>query len=423
MHAAPGGGFDIEFTGALTGRNIETMSVATNFDSGGAQVSTAGQGQLKDPTEDAFVVTVQPEIDKSIISTSEPSTTVDNTTTTATIGEIVRYQIRVRLPGGTTEDIEIVDRLPNGLTFIDDGTATLSFQADDVSNLSGDLSVGALPDSAVSRTGNASNDDRFATGTDVRFRLQDLHNAEVDDSNAEYALIQFNVLVDNSTRNNGTSRNHSGNIRRANATELTFENMREENGSTSPLTVSSQPPIRIVEPRVSISKSVSPGGDNDFNDSVVADGGDLLDYRVDLSAANGRFNSTAHHVQLIDDNLGDQTLDTASVVVKRGSTVLVAGVDYVDNSTSDKLDIVLTKMEKNDAVRVEYSTTVDSTATPNKDVESTAVVRWDSVPNPGGTAVSTTADPTGNPTGTSLGGLDGVDTSDSLMPTSGRGIR
>ncbi|MEL7265525.1 MAG: isopeptide-forming domain-containing fimbrial protein, partial [Planctomycetota bacterium] len=418
VHAAPGGGFDIEFTGALTGRNIETMSVATNFDSGGAQVSTAGQGQLKDPTDDAFVVTVQPEIDKSIISTSEPSTTVDNTTTTATIGEIVRYQIRVRLPGGTTEDIEIVDRLPNGLTFIDDGTATLSFQADDVSNLSGDLSVGALPDSAVSRTGNASNDDRFATGTDVRFRLQDLHNAEVDDSNAEYALIQFNVLVDNSTRNNGTSRNHSGNIRRANATELTFENMREENGSTSPLTVSSQPPIRIVEPRVSISKSVSPGGDNDFNDSVVADGGDLLDYRVDLSAANGRFNSTAHHVQLIDDNLGDQTLDTASVVVKRGSTVLVAGVDYVDNSTSDKLDIVLTKMEKNDAVRVEYSTTVDSTATPNKDVESTAVVRWDSVPNPGGTAVSTTADPTGNPTGTSLGGLDGVDTSDS-SPTSG----
>ncbi len=82
---------------------------------------------------------------KSLVATSELSTTGND----VTIGEIVRYHLSVLLPEGFSPAFQIVDALPAGLTFLNDGTAKVAFVATGTGAgagiVSSDAGLGILP--------------------------------------------------------------------------------------------------------------------------------------------------------------------------------------------------------------------------------------------------------------------------------------
>ena len=71
-----------------------------------------------------------PGLNKSIVATSQDHTGVVGPAERVVVGEIVRYRLEIQLPESTMLDLQIRDRLPSGLRFIDDGTATIAFVSD-----------------------------------------------------------------------------------------------------------------------------------------------------------------------------------------------------------------------------------------------------------------------------------------------------
>ena len=77
---------------------------------------------------------------KSVDATSESSTTGNN----LTIGEVVRYRLVVSIPEGQIENLQITDALPEGLRYLDDGSAAAALVADDANQISSsDSSIGS----------------------------------------------------------------------------------------------------------------------------------------------------------------------------------------------------------------------------------------------------------------------------------------
>ena len=140
------------------------------------------------PNDDASAEIKNVEVTKSIIATSEAHTAAISGIERVTIGEIVRYQIQVALPEGSLTNLQIHDVLPGGLTFIDDGTATVTFVSDGVGITSSTITSGVLPDSAVS-SNTVNDNDVYTTGRDVFFKLGDIDNNDRD-TNTEFAIIR-----------------------------------------------------------------------------------------------------------------------------------------------------------------------------------------------------------------------------------------
>jgi fimbrial isopeptide formation D2 family protein/uncharacterized repeat protein (TIGR01451 family) len=143
---------------------------------------------------------------KTVASTSNPGTTGTN----LSIGETVRYHLVVSLPDGMLPSLVFEDQLPAGLTFLNDGTATVSLVSQSgtaitSSTLGGpglagtDPSVAptfVLPGSAISAVLGADVD-VYGSGTHVFFSLGDVTNTETNVIGGEYAVIEFNARVEN----------------------------------------------------------------------------------------------------------------------------------------------------------------------------------------------------------------------------------
>ena len=168
---------------------------------------------------------------KSLVATSEAHTSGTN----VTIGEIVRYQLRVLVPEGDSPALVVQDTLPIGLTFLNDDTAMYWFESDSpfTSDVTG-LSLTGLNIASTASPGvdfndtnistsrdDITNGDFYDTGTDVNFRLGNLTNNDRD-GNDEYIYIQFNVLVDNTV----TGSNDAGETRGNSALAYKNENNR-----------------------------------------------------------------------------------------------------------------------------------------------------------------------------------------------------
>jgi uncharacterized repeat protein (TIGR01451 family) len=59
------------------------------------------------------------------------------------IGEIVRYRLTTRLIEGTHSNLRISDLLPTGLSFLNDGTATVAFVSDVAGAITSTVMAGA----------------------------------------------------------------------------------------------------------------------------------------------------------------------------------------------------------------------------------------------------------------------------------------
>ena len=138
---------------------------------------------------------------KSVVTTSDPNTPETGAGTAAsprqaTVGEVVRYRLVVNLAKGTNPNVQVQDRLPAGLTFLNDGTARLAFlssspmttQFGPSANVTGsDPSPAGLPSSSLQGTftdpeissSPVGNVDAYGTGTDVYFNLGTVLNNDL----------------------------------------------------------------------------------------------------------------------------------------------------------------------------------------------------------------------------------------------------
>jgi|GEM_PF-1893169 len=375
-------------------------------------------GDSFDQIEDNATVEIeQPEATKEIVATSEAHTpeTGDGSNFSnareATIGEIVRYRLVSRIPEGSAVDFVLKDNLPNGHTFLNDGTSTVAFvsNGDGVSSSTlgttpantGSEATDAsnfvnLDDAAISSNLNNNQDD-YNTGTDVHFKLGDIVNGDrdVDD---EFVVIEFNALVDNNSVAGTT--NDAGDILRNNFQIISDGNVLDTSNITR---------VKVVEPQVEVDKLVKESSSEDFTDSISnIDAQDLVNYSVTFSnpVSNGSV-STAFDVEMSDtlpEFLELQSIDsiswndgTTTGTGTGGTLNLVDSSDLANNQISLAADL----LPQDATVTVNYTAQVLSNVTPTLALENNANVTYTSLPGESGTV--------DNPTGSNLASASGAD--------------
>jgi len=195
----------------------------------GVERDGSGVGPNDYNDSDTAQITTAPLVFKQIVSTSEADTGAEtagagfaNADVDGAVGEIVRYRLVVGVPEGEAENFQIQDHLPEGLQFLNDGSARFLLVSDggtqitstgisDISALAGGTSGAALAGITSSDVNGVFADNNIATsiagagtgegavfssGQDVFFRMGDITN---DTSNGDpaYAIIEFNALVSN----------------------------------------------------------------------------------------------------------------------------------------------------------------------------------------------------------------------------------
>ncbi len=186
---------------------------------------------------------------KSIVSTTAAHTaeTGNGSVGSArdlTIGEVIRYRLTVTIPEGTVSQLQLLDTLPIGFTFLNDGDVRISFRANADMTEEADL-AGADNDQLTPTFIFPSNRISVA-GQNITFTIADLATANNlvnndNDADDEYVVLDFNVRVNNDANNNNTDLDN-------NDFDLVV-------GGTTVAT-SNVVGTRIVEPFLNITKSV-----------------------------------------------------------------------------------------------------------------------------------------------------------------------
>jgi LPXTG-site transpeptidase (sortase) family protein len=249
---------------------------------------------------------------KYLMNTSELHTSgLQAGRTRVSVGEIVRYRLVVQIPEGTSPNFQLQDQLPPGLTYLDDGSATIAFVSTDPvgnpiqstgigiipaipsgCNLSGNAADAATPaqtslcilDDLNSGSDNATNADPdvyTTTGVDVYFKLGTLRNND-SDADGEFVVIEFNALVDNNNTS-GANRNDASDTRDNNF--LVFINGAQVG------VASGNVGVYIAEPLLTVVKSTF---------TTPGDAGDTVEYRLTVTAGAGVNRSTAFDLSLTD---------------------------------------------------------------------------------------------------------------------------
>ena len=304
------------------------------------------------------------------------------------VGEVVRYRLVVPLPEGTSTNFQLRDNLPPGLIFVNDGTARAAF----VSNGAGITSspVGTLPVPALvgcTVAGNAAdgslpagplpcvladfnigntnstavNSDVFGNGTDPYFKLGTLVNND-SDVDAEFVVVEFNALVNNSNNDAGNNRDN---------TFLVTIGGAQIGGNSNTIR------IRTYEPSITnLNKVAVP---------TTGDAGDVIAYATTFSNAAGANRTTAFDLVLTDPLPVDMTLDLASLNVSSAGDC-ASGVD-TSGSAGNNVLVRIAAIPAGCAVTLTYSATLDASVVPAQVLANTASLTYTSLPGPNGTTL------------------------------------
>jgi uncharacterized repeat protein (TIGR01451 family) len=184
------------------------------------------------PYNDTAQVCTRPTVAKSIVSTSEAHTGPVNGVEQLAIGEIIRYQLDIVVPEGSSSSFQVRDLLPAGLSYIPGATTTLA-----VTNASGTFGIPLPTMNVIGGTFSC-----LTPGTDPIFDFGPLTNGD-QDPDQEHILIQFNALGCNIAANqDGVHEDNSAQVLVNNKVVVTSNTV----------------PAVIVEPNVTITKTVAP---------------------------------------------------------------------------------------------------------------------------------------------------------------------
>ena len=174
--------------GSCTITTTVVAAVGGDYGNQTGNVTSTNGGTGNSASSTLHVFDAQPS--KSIVTTSEPSTGFVSTAERVTIGEMVRYRLATRIPEGSYTNVQLLDGIPNGLQFLDDGTATVAFVCNSgaacmtSSTLAGAGLVVNGSSSSVSPTfavpGSAISGGPFGSDTDVTFSFGDITNVDAD---------------------------------------------------------------------------------------------------------------------------------------------------------------------------------------------------------------------------------------------------
>ncbi len=417
-----------------------TDAAGTYSDDDDERTGADGVGGLNDyvDSDNADVTITQPAVEKYLVDTSESHTAEAsdpyqpdaNTPAPVAIGEIVRYRIVATIPEGTSPNFQLREALPNGLTFLDDGTANLSFisnsgiastgtgvvpamdaSCNDTTFADGVIADGDTPASLncalaagnISGTLPASNDTATpAQGGPIFFRLGDLSNTD-SDAGLEYVVLEFNALVHNST----TNQNDAGDLLANTARVFIDENQNGDD--SSPIY------LNIVEPHLTVDKNLV---------TAATDAGDPMTYRISITNDSSGASAAAAFDLTLSDTL-DTYLDlqnAGDVVIyadgTNGSSDLSGGScgstaqTLTDNSSvaADTVSVDISCLNPGETVVVDITAYVESNVPAGYTIGNTASVTGSSLPGSNGTTGNSTGSDTPGGSGTSTGERDGSGT-------------
>ncbi|HXF06221.1 MAG TPA: LamG-like jellyroll fold domain-containing protein, partial [Blastocatellia bacterium] len=361
---------------------------------GGPNFVTAGFGG---PFEDTARACVGPTpFAKCIQTTSEvhtiPQSASQGGTVDAAIGEIVRYRLITVIPEGTTPNFQIQDLLPPGLTYLP-GTARVLFVADS-SVTSGSAFWPTVPGpnppqcpGSPTPTSNLLEGGGPFTpgaGVDPIFFVgpQALPITNNDnDPNLEFAIIEFNALVDNIASNqSSTTLPNQFQVR---FTDEAGNPFASNSGAVN---------VHVVEPNLKLTKSVSP--------AAVVLGGPPVTYTVTIANTG-----TADAF----DSVFTDTLPPGLTVVT-GSLTLPAGC--TGSAAGQNVSVTCPQLDDGAAIQITYQATVSATAPCPTTLTNQATITWTSLPGPNGS----TTNPTGSSTPGASGSINGERNGSSTFP-------
>ncbi len=330
-----------------------------------------------------------PLVTKSLVSTSESGSTGTN----GLIGEIVRYQLKFELFEGTLNDFVIQDFLPDELLFLNDGTASFTTLGNT------NLVTGATLLARDSLNGNGTT---FGNGTDVFFQLGDVVNND-NDLDVEYGIIEFNVLVLNTTANqNAATRDNNfalfydadNNSSTAPTQVNTLRVDADDNGTPelSGQSVSNTVTITITEPALTFTQAIPVGSGYDAGDEFT------ITYTI---TNNGT--APAYNIRLADLTLPAEFDLTA---ISFNTTGTGGSVTNSTNTTTDSIDAELSQMAVGSTWTITATVTLRDTVNPSDVYTNPADVSFTSLPGANGTG-SNTPGAAGSATGERTG-ADGV---------------
>jgi large repetitive protein len=314
---------------------------------------------------------------KSLVSTSEVLTTGSN----LTIGEIARYRLAISIPEGTTSGIRLVDNLPSGLIYLNDGTTKVSIVADTPSNITNQLDLASSclvtgsnsnisPDNTCTLDTSRITGSPFNSGVDPIFSLGNFVNNE-NDSNGEFLVIEFNAIVTNEAVNQAYN----------NATGVATLNTRSNTVSayvnTSTLIgTSTATVVTIVEPVIrNLNKTIT---------TTPTNGGDNLDYTITFSNTG---NAPAFNVKIADllnTNLDLINPTTTGIVITKPT-----GTTTTNNSTITNVDLEFDQLLPGESITIVIKTKVKDIVPAGAIISDTANLTYTSLPQ-NGTAINPT---------------------------------
>ncbi|MGF1677722.1 MAG: beta strand repeat-containing protein [Candidatus Methylacidiphilales bacterium] len=287
------------------------------------------------------------------------------------IGETITYRLVFDVPFGTVNDVIVRDLLPDGLRFLNDGTAKVALVSSDGTKLTSSiLAAGAqatgpaagvnpafvLPDASVS-SAPSSNVDVYVSGTDVYFRLGNLTNSEAASAPAQ-VVIEFNAIVVNDVANQATTV-------RGNQFTVAWDRNGNNSGADEPTDIagtSNTVNATIVEPVLTVAKSV-----NDDTPHL----GQTIQYTVDVFNQDTATGTTAHNVRIVDAIPANKLTALNNIVVTRldmqGTTAtgddtviatLTAGTDYTITASTTGYTITIASIAEDERIRITYDATV-----------------------------------------------------------------
>ncbi len=373
-----------------------TIAPNTTFTNIATLLWTSQPGAVMFPpqSDGATATSRQVGTQKLFVATSEPGTSDTASPPRATIGEIVRYRLALRVPEGQIASLALRDNLPSGLTFLDDGSAAAAFVSNGVGlssstlplilNIPGnDSSLASIPSTLVSfPLAGAIGGAPFGNGTDPVFNFGDVSNAD-SDGDDEFLLVEFNALVNNLSAGSNDTGDNRSNTFIAQSSGVTI-------GSTS-----NGVSVRIAEPLVAVTKSAMPNS---------GDAGDPINFTITATAASGADRSPAHEVSLIDTlPPGLAGLAGLNIAPNGACTGLVT----TNNSAGDTIDLDFSVMQPGCIITITFSATLTTAVAPGTMVTNTAAAAWSSLPGANGTVINPTGSATPGASGAGDGERDG----------------
>jgi LPXTG-site transpeptidase (sortase) family protein len=281
--------------GTTGGTAVSNPVTLTPGNSGllGNNIVTGASGTTYNPTVDFGYVT---NLEKRIFSTDAAHTVTPN----VTIGEIITYDVLMKIPDGGLTNVQLVDMPQTGLAFVD--CIHVDFSTVGIPLATCDTTDGTTP---------GSNPLIQNSGTLITFDLGNIPNATgtVQIVSVRYSLIVLNVIGNQSgdSLTNNVTWNWTGGSR-----------------------ITSAPQVNIVEPELTIDKDATP---------ILVNVGDTVTFTIDVAHAITSL-ADAFDVTVIDQIPSGLTFNPASYVYSGSAAAPTYNYDLVTNRLTLFWDVI-----------------------------------------------------------------------------------